>query len=398
MSVSAVSAHPRGVSAACPSLLPVTLDLTAHVGHACRLSLAHWSDGVSWSVETDGSVLEYPAHASPGIPFVLVAHLQEAAGWSAGIPDDIRDALIRHQPLYGEGSFPALWYLSRSIEARQLFSSHPVLFFLVIRQASRDKVDPWEVMTLFTRKRLVLLAYAGFEASPSLLRLMERIDTTRFASNEFVYLSLITQLPGWQRLNHLRSVDGMLLHHVVNDFSLLEARFLTHIDEQWSWTRFKYLYGEIRHMTRGADDAEARVMRCPSMAAIELLHDRLSAELQRRQIEEIPDVAYPPPPLEGSADIVPLTGARELAREGQEMRHCVYSRHDAVMEGRYYVYRVLAPQRATLGVSVAADGQLALDELRLVCNGFPSSVTWTAVEKWLRGRAGSTTDNGSDRR
>ena len=63
--------------------------------------------------------------------------------------------------------------------------------------------------------------------------------------------------------------------------------------------------------------------------------------------------------------------------------HCVASYHQRILAGRYYVYSVTAPERATLGIKLAANGEMTIDQLKLRYNGRPSSETQAMVEGWL---------------
>lgn len=120
------------------------------------------------------------------------------------------------------------------------------------------------------------------------------------------------------------------------------------------------------------------------------LHNRLAAEMSRveasRYVEQLVarygTSAFPPPPLPGRADIVPVTTAEELLAEGREMSHCVGSYADDIMAGRCYIYRVLRPQRATLQL-VLGEGGPRMGMLRLAHNHHPSEETEAAVRRWI---------------
>ena len=47
------------------------------------------------------------------------------------------------------------------------------------------------------------------------------------------------------------------------------------------------------------------------------------------------------------------------------------------------IYSVTAPERATLGVKLAANGEMTIDQLTLRYNGRPSAETQAMVEGWL---------------
>ena len=63
------------------------------------------------------------------------------------------------------------------------------------------------------------------------------------------------------------------------------------------------------------------------------------------------------------------------------MRHCCASYADKIRDGESYLYRVLAPERATLEIRRRRPVIL---ELRLAKNQSPAPRTRAAVDRWLR--------------
>jgi hypothetical protein len=106
-------------------------------------------------------------------------------------------------------------------------------------------------------------------------------------------------------------------------------------------------------------------------------------ENDRRLHAEAVKKPFPSPPVPGTADIVPLQSADELKAEGVEQRNCVGSYVLSVIEGRKYIYRVLAPQRATLAICRGPDGCWRRSELKAGRNKSVQYRTVCAVERWL---------------
>lgn len=98
--------------------------------------------------------------------------------------------------------------------------------------------------------------------------------------------------------------------------------------------------------------------------------------------------AFPPPPLEGSEDIVPLQCHDELIREGHEQHNCVASYAWSVaVEQSTYIYRVTAPERCTLSLVRTWDGW-TVGELKAKRNADPTLATRASVHRWLIARQG----------
>jgi hypothetical protein len=94
---------------------------------------------------------------------------------------------------------------------------------------------------------------------------------------------------------------------------------------------------------------------------------------------------FPPPPLPGTDTIVPITTVAELDAEGRSQHHCVAGYAASVLAGDRYIYRVLAPERATLEIGLDG-GAPVLRQLNLSHNRMPSAATVTAVRRWFDDR------------
>ena len=67
-------------------------------------------------------------------------------------------------------------------------------------------------------------------------------------------------------------------------------------------------------------------------------------------------LSHPEPVLPATDNIVPITSQAELIREGREMRHCIASHLKRVVDGKFAVYRMTAPERLTIEVLVWGEG------------------------------------------
>jgi len=92
--------------------------------------------------------------------------------------------------------------------------------------------------------------------------------------------------------------------------------------------------------------------------------------------------SFPPPPLPGDADIVPITTIKDLQDEGAIMHNCVGSYTEKVQTGECFIYRVIRPQRATLEISDTGDMH-HICHLKLADNEEPSAETWEKVRFWF---------------
>lgn len=108
-----------------------------------------------------------------------------------------------------------------------------------------------------------------------------------------------------------------------------------------------------------------------------------AARLRSMKEEELRRCPLPPPPLRGTRDILPLTSAELLRMEGREQKNCVATYEMTVRRGVYYIYQVLAPERATLSIYRGPDGCWRRLELKTLNNGKAKTATEQAVDRWL---------------
>ena len=127
---------------------------------------------------------------------------------------------------------------------------------------------------------------------------------------------------------------------------------------------------------------------CPPLASLQAvarLHDRAVAEFNRppKLRQTNPTKPFPPPPLSGTASIVPLTTPKDLKEEGRQQNNCVGSYEAAVRCGAYYIYRVRRPERATLSITNSAYGW-HIHALLAHANRKVKPATVLHVQKWLQ--------------
>jgi hypothetical protein len=116
--------------------------------------------------------------------------------------------------------------------------------------------------------------------------------------------------------------------------------------------------------------------------------ERQRAELARQELDSARFI-WPPPPLSGTESIVPISSYDMLRKEGKSQRNCIagYWRSIAGEKPRYYAYRVLKPQRATLMIVKRAGGSWMLQEAKVANNKPISDKTHGAIAEWLYGQS-----------
>jgi len=132
-------------------------------------------------------------------------------------------------------------------------------------------------------------------------------------------------------------------------------------------------------------DAAKQISSFTTQAAVTQLHDRMSirTQIDRYKLDRLFKSEFGPPPVKGNEHIIPIQTFAELCEESTIMHHCVHSYCTTIWEKRYYVYRVIAPERATLGIRIIQNKKWKIDEIKLACNQEPSAETKQVVWEWF---------------
>jgi len=95
---------------------------------------------------------------------------------------------------------------------------------------------------------------------------------------------------------------------------------------------------------------------------------------------------FPPPPIPGTKDIIPLTSFEALEEEAFHQSNCLGINPDyanKVLSGSLYIYRVLAPERHTLSIVKMGGNCWRISELKQWKNGKEQENTKVVVQRWL---------------
>lgn len=132
-----------------------------------------------------------------------------------------------------------------------------------------------------------------------------------------------------------------------------------------------------------------RLVRCRTLGGVAAFRDRLHTLIQdaaRRQDARLDAPLRIPPPRPGTNWIEPLTTLRMVVDEGEQMHHCLGDHYLGQIDaGGYYAYRVLAPERLTVGLELGDDGNWRLDGIAGVANREAPQQLRRRVQRWLEG-------------
>jgi hypothetical protein len=308
--------------------------------------------------------------------------------------DGFRFALPKEVAKHAERFGSHQWRLLQLFRARErtleLAAQSPALAFCLAnanrlrrRGATLGLSVEWS-----ERRQREILGWLGFPDSEGAARIVARIVPEAVHVPGMIRIRPALADPeARQMLAHLPSIHAGALGLVVDPelragvTPKLLAEVAASPDEKYRAGTGRQL-ADVRTMARqlGRDDVPPRFF---SIARLREVHRELSVEFCRLRPEDARAVRFPPPPLPGTPDIVPLRTPGDLMDEGSEQDHCVASYIPDVAAKDVYIYRVLRPQRATLSITRAPDGAWQVDQLALRANGRPGRATWARVESWL---------------
>ena len=320
--------------------------------------------------------------------------LQVCRAFAESFPAQVRQMVAR----FGSRQWH-LAKLARLDGGLELIGTNPGLAFcLASSWVFKHSTHPWRTARRLLRlKRRDAAGWLRFPSTESTVRLLAKV------APEACYAPLL--------LNLRRAVNGGQPPELVKTLTflpVLNADTLTVINSR---TLLPYLTPALlRDLTRRAVhpgctgewrnlmvDVQRMLQRLRdalppsplrSLAAYRRYHDALAREFNARFADETQEPMddgspLPPPPFPGTPEIIPLSTPQEVHQEGVEQESCVVSYLPKVRSGHCYLYRVLAPQRATAEITEHQAGRGHLVQLSGFKNRPVSMATREAVENWL---------------
>lgn len=358
------------------------IDFKALLGFPSSLDIAFWQDGIDWVLKVEEEEPEYRSYLEEApLPINLIFADPRYEDWITAIPQDIRHSILR----YPEMGFTLLFHINHYQSAHDLYRDNPNLLWFLLFTARLKKWPEQKVLTLLSGKRRAILAACGQPSCDAAVRLLKKLTFEVYAEKEYDFIKRAFALPKYAQLNHYANINLKLLSTLIGYPELIGSALVKNLPpDVWPAEIFQ-LIDDIKRMFMGVNDPngiDQPLRNIKSYEALRLFHDRLVVKLNRNRVDHLKVGNFPEPPLQGTKDIVPITGSKMLALEGISQSHCVRSYESRILEGTYYVYQVLSPERASLGV-ILKNNRPVLDQLYLSHNRPVSDSTRLKVLEWL---------------
>jgi len=388
----------------CSEKQELTIDLSKLLGKPASLILTSWKHGIVWKNVIDG---ETEQHKNPFedslFPISFIINNDVLKPWRETIPE----AVIKRLTIYRGNAFGMLNICSCYQCCDELFANNPILFWLLFSYAQQHNWHEFEFVKSCRLKQTEILKAINLPATKSTLKLLHKIKARQFSQQEYELITELLTLDV-QGLNHRKTVSLSLIKLIIHFPLLLNSKLLNH----WNGKGIKLLgelVQDIEHMAhrigldRGAINQQ--LFSCRGIECVQRIHDKLVVQLNNKMIalttrnNEHPRQAetsliqtFPIPPLLGSKHVIPITNTNMLLEESKLQHHCVAAYDEDIIRGEYYVYQILAPERATLGIKIkrrlllqqkGEQPNLKIDQLKGYRNKAVSKETKEAVMLWF---------------
>ena len=307
-----------------------------------------------------------------------------------------------------------------------LAMANPVLAYMlgnneVIRRVA-PPVPALAAVRHARRKQREIAGWLGFPSSEAVVRLLKRIPPDLVTPSLLRRLQTGTHSPEVLKvLSHLPALNTGVIYLVGHwGFrGVVEPRLLHEVAESPDEARLAVTAEQLGTILQLQEELhpDRPVVPLLSRARVNQVHDELMrehevhVERERQRMAQMPVAVpvpqpdhyvrrraatvmyrgqrvFPPPPLEGTEQIIPLMCWADIREEGSQQGNCVYSGGygKRVLGGKFYLYRVLVDGRHTLSLSLRANNRWVICEFKGPGNRAASSAARATVHAWLMER------------
>ncbi len=367
-----------------PEQQVLVIDVSPLCGCATRVYLSGWQRGMQGVIWREGELeyLDDPFQLDV-FPIEFFQH-RLMQGWVETIPAELLTPL----QVYPSHALGILHILCQDSAAYDLFRQHATLFYLLFRHALAQGIGLPQFLAYCRLKRVEIARICGLPATPSCIKLLKKLQVSRFTQGYVEGVLELLRL-NYTSLNHHRRLPESLWLNVVRYPVLLDMPVLRH----WQTDTAPQLLASLQEFKRmrafkhvALRDLLDDLRHCHTVTQVIHCQRRWEAKVFHPHYVARP-LPFPPPPLPGNSHIMPITDYHALDQEGETLQHCVEGFYLAIVDGQYYAYQILAPERATLGIKIrrhaTGKSSLRIDQLRGPGNQAVSIATQRAVMTWF---------------
>lgn len=361
-----------------------TINLSKLVGYSLHLGFSCWNSGIGWEHISEGCTDIPDYYESPGLPIAFLIEQPFLSDWVESIPKNVLLATLKFEREFVGHSFTSLYFASRSKEAKELLLDAPELVWLVLEHATQKQLDRAEVIELFKLKRTKILELHGIEPRKAILKFLKTLPKEKLDEEYLETLKHLLEIHDITKLNRISYATPHIVNWLIQEPRWVDAKFIRNSTQIYEVYALKRYVRDTLTMGEqlGLQNIYERLCDCKCEAEIIRTHDQLVNRVNEVTNARLLNTPFPPPPFKNDLGVSAITDYKSLVEEGQSMHHCIVSYQFRICNGKYYVYRIYEPQRATIGL-VFSGGKWKIDQIRLACNAEPSDETKEQVYLWF---------------
>ena len=369
-----------------------------------------WSSGCIPEILQDGIWCYAPDEvALPLLSPDLAGHEAQhpATLYAAQVPQEIA-AIVAH---YEIDQMVMLHLCASSERAVQLLRHSPNFLWFIgpfVAQASRGKPEIMHDLFGYSQKKLLEMAFGN--ATQGMVNMLKNLPLGIISDERRCFMQALSDKTCSTVLRYRQECQWSLFRVAVRYRDMLQYPFARRLfTEDLPLAELQRILSIAGGIYRDAvrlgralriENAARYVSDCQNWRALRMLHEtwthRLNNEQRARERARLA-LPFPPPPVPGTSDILPIDTESELLTEGGIMHHCVGGYGHAVRAGASYIYQVLKPERATLEIRLAQNGEWRIAQIKAYCNAEVAGKTRNSVQRWLldaqRGNHATTQGN-----
>lgn len=244
-----------------------------------------------------------------------------------------------------------------------------------------------DVLALCRMKRRDILIRLGFPPSESMVQLLAKVDSPESATLKMANLlrRLLKKGTSTQRLLvHLPRINLTVVSIMASPrlVPLITPALLAEVGAAKSEGKKSQLPSLLSSICAMCERLGIPPKPLRSVEQAFQARDSLEAAGIAHGIHMDKYVEFSLPPIIGNGNIEPIRDSLQLCAEGLAQRNCVADYIEAIVQGRFFPYRVFFPQRATLFLERRGNTWAVFECLRRG-NAWVSPKTYEAVAAWM---------------
>lgn len=371
------------------------------LNHHRILVLTSWnhSSGITLSLVTDDGIDRYdnPFTTLPYFPILEKLDYNSCKDYIDQIPFEIQNVIKR----YRRDSCGIVMLLSQNIFLTDLYGKYSTLFWLLFKQAKAQQWTEQQFVNRCLQHETVLLQQCHLPANAVAFEVLAKLTANSFGQYQYDLIFRLFEELDYHHLNSVRKdIPDHLIQFLLRHSELQHLKLIHELEQRYDYNELLRAIRAIQHLAVelkiDSVNVTKQVLESDSISALKTLQAHLREEATHQLLLDYAKIindesgacpSFPSPPLAATADIVAITSAAELLAESQLLRHDLVRYCNSIVDGHYYAYHVLAPERSTLLLylfQTADDGIVpVIKEVVTYSGQSANAATIEQIRKWI---------------